>query len=72
MTQRYYVIVCFGSPSRGRIRSYYRSLASARRDAACVGGGTCTNIRILECDSIADAIAADIGGGPGRVVEWGQ
>lgn len=69
----YFAIVTFGSPTTPR-RSYYRSLAAARADAAGMKGtGSCTTVRIYECETLALARSADISelrkGGAHRVVE---
>lgn len=56
----YYAIVTFGSPTLGRIRSFYRSRESAIKDAQEIHGGSCTNIRILQCNSAKQAREADI------------
>ena len=64
----YYAIVTFGSPSYGDWRTYYSSLASARRDLASLGGGSMTNARIVRCETRADAIEADISSPRGVVI----
>jgi len=56
----FYAIVTFGSPSYGRIRSYYRSSTSARRDLRDLRGGTMTSARIVGCQTRQQALDADI------------
>lgn len=56
----YYTIATFGCPTFGRIRNFYRSREAAVKDAIEVGGGSCTNIRVLECPTAAEAKSADI------------
>jgi len=56
----YYSIVTFGSATMGTRRSYYRSLASARRDASSLEGGSLQLVRILGCETRKEAIQADI------------
>lgn len=58
--KKYYSVVTFGSPTLGRIRSFYRSKTSAIKDAKELRGGTCTNVRVLECSSLKQAKEADI------------
>ena len=58
----WYSIVTFGSASYGTRRSYYRSLASARRDARTLGGGTLSAVRIVGAETRQQAIDAHIGG----------
>lgn len=58
----YFSIVTFGSASYGTRRSYYRSLASARRDARTLGGGTLSTVRIVGAETRQEAIDAHIGG----------
>ncbi len=60
MDHNYYSIVTFGSATMGTRRSYYRSLASARRDAATLEGGSLQLVRILGCETLVEAIHADI------------
>ena len=64
----YYAIVTFGAPTIGRIRSYYRSLETAERDAKELSGGTMTTCRIVGCDTRQQAIDANIAGR--RPVVW--
>jgi hypothetical protein len=61
-THNYYSIVTFGSPTYGNRRSYYTSLASARRDLKLLGGGSMTSARIVGCDTRRQALEADISG----------
>lgn len=56
----YYSIITFGSPTYGDRKSYYTSLASARRDLATLGGGSMSNARIVGCQTRREAIDADI------------
>ncbi|MBD3262057.1 MAG: hypothetical protein GF334_10405 [Candidatus Altiarchaeales archaeon] len=56
----YYAVCCFGRPSLGRRRSFYRSLASAINDAKELQGGSLTNVRILGYQTRARALDADI------------
>lgn len=65
----YYSIVTFGSSTYGNRRSYYRSLASARRDAQSLGGGSLQGIRIVGCDTRKEAISASIEDNSLTVVE---
>ncbi|MBD3262527.1 MAG: hypothetical protein GF334_12815 [Candidatus Altiarchaeales archaeon] len=58
--KNYYAIVTFGSPTQGRVRSFYRSQDSAVKDAREVQGGSCTNVRVLLCSSQKQAREADI------------
>ena len=58
----YYSIVTFGSASYGTRRSYYRSLASAMRDARTLGGGTLSTVRVVGAETRKQAIDADISG----------
>lgn len=58
----YYQIVTFGRPSYGDRRSYYRNLDRARDDAASLGGGSLTTVRIVGCQTRAEALDADISG----------
>jgi len=66
----YHQIVTFGSPIWGTRRSYYRNPANAIRDARTLSGGTLTNVRVVECVSRTDALAADISGR--RPVVWSR
>lgn len=60
ITSIHYAIVHTGRGD-SRIKSYYRSLESARRDLREVQlDRRVTDLRIVECDSRAAAIAADI------------
>ena len=59
-TAPYYAIVTFGTPSYGRVRNYYRSFESARRDLRELGGGTMSAARIVACQTRQDALDADV------------
>lgn len=54
-----YAVVCEGSP-RADNRGAFYSLAAARRAAQLTHGGSCTNVRILGCDSLKQAKAATV------------
>ncbi len=56
----FYAIVTFGAPSYGTRRTFYRSLTSARRDLASLGGGSMSTARVVVCPTIATARSADI------------
>lgn len=64
----YYAIVTFGAPTMGTRRSYYTNLKRAIADARSLGGGTMSNVRIVECSSRQDALDADIS--QARDVVW--
>jgi hypothetical protein len=65
----HFQIVTFGWPTYGNRASYYRSEERAIRDAKTLGGGSMTNIRVVECSSRADALDACISEGH-RPVVW--
>ena len=60
MSNCYYQIVTFGSPTYGTRANYYRSEIRAIRDARTLGGGSLSNVRVVACSSRADALDADI------------
>lgn len=63
-THKYYSIVSAGRWFGPAPKSYYRSLAAAQRDVARAAeyyGNV--NVRIVGCDTRAQAISADIGDG---------
>lgn len=66
----YFSIVTFGAPSYGRIRSFYRSEATAIADACELGGGSLTSVRVVECDTARAAKRADIS--TARNVVWSR
>lgn len=57
-----FAIVTFGSPSYGRVRSYYRSRERAVIDAQALGGGSLSAVRVVACPTRREAINADISG----------
>lgn len=61
MEYPYYSVVTFGSPTFGRRRGYYRSVERAIHDALSLGGGSVSCVRVLGCESRAQALKADIG-----------
>ncbi len=54
--------IVYAGTARTAPKSYYRSLASAKRDADAIAAeGRATNVRVVECATVADAKSADIG-----------
>lgn len=56
----YFAIVCWGRARGGAVKPYYRSLASAQRDAMRIAQAGSVDVGIIACDSRADALDADI------------
>ncbi len=57
----YYAIVTFGSPAPFRRQRWTKNLERAKRLAqTCKGSGSCTDARVLECESRALARTCDI------------
>jgi hypothetical protein len=63
-----FAIVTFGSPTYGTRKGFYRSAEAAIRDARTLGGGSLQSVRVVACDSVAQARAADIS--DARPVVW--
>lgn len=55
-----FAIVTFGSPAYGTRKSFYWSQDAAIRDARTLGGGSVQMVRVVACETVAQAKSADI------------